>query len=236
ENLVPKEIDEPKDIVDGCIKAHTKILQGFGGNEKSDKEKYKEALTPLHFAISLTGEPCLYPRLPALVDEIHSRGMTTFIVTNGTVPEMLEKLVNHQPTQLYMTLPAPDKETYLKTCNPLDESSWDKINKSLALIKGFKRCCLRLTLVKGVNMLNPEAYAEIIKKADPSFVEVKAYMWVGHSRERLEHNNMPLHSEIVEFAKQIAESAGWKVIDEKPESRVVLLMQKDNKDRLLSFE
>lgn len=236
ENLVPKEVDSPKNIVDGCIKEQTAILQGFGGNEKRDKEKYKEALKPLHFAISLTGEPCLYPKLPELVDEIHSRGMTTFIVTNGTVPEMLKKLINHQPTQLYITLPAPDKATYLKTCNPLDESSWDKIQESLALAKEFKRSCFRLTLVKNVNMINPEGYAEIIKKADPSFVEAKAYMWVGHSRERLEQKNMPLHEEIVEFAKQIAEASGWKIIDEKPESRVVLLMKEDREDRLLSFE
>jgi tRNA wybutosine-synthesizing protein 1 len=235
ENLVPEVIDNPKDIVDGCIKAQTEILQGFGGNEKRDKEKYKEALKPLHFAISLTGEPCLYPKLPELVDEIHSRGMTTFIVTNGTVPEMLKKLINHQPTQLYLTLPAPDKETYLKTCNPLDESSWDKIQESLALAKDFKRSCFRLTLVKNVNMINPEGYAEIIKKADPDFVELKAYMWVGHSRERLEQENMPLHSEIVEFSKKVADASGWKIIDEKPESRVVLLMKEDQPDRLLKF-
>jgi len=235
ENLVPEEIDEPKDIVDGCIKAQIEILQGFGGNEKRDKERFKEALKPLHFAISLTGEPCLYPRLPELVDEIHSRGMTTFIVTNGTVPEMLKNLIDHQPTQLYMTLPAPDKETYLKTCNPLNESSWDRINESLGLVKEFKRSCLRLTLVKGVNMISPEGYAEIIKKADPDFVEAKAYMWVGHSRERLEQKNMPLHSEIVDFAHNVAKASGWQVIDEKPESRVVLLMKKDRPDRRLKF-
>jgi len=235
ENLVPEEIDSPKDIVDGCIKAQKEILQGFGGNEKRDQKHFEEALEPLHFAISLTGEPTLYPKLPELVDEIKSRGMTSFIVTNGTVPEMLKKLINHQPTQLYMTLPAPDKETYLKTCNPLNQDSWNKIQESLSLIKEFKRSCLRLTLVKGYNMVNPEGYADLIKKANPAFIELKAYMWVGHSRERLEIENMPLHPEIVEFAKKVAKAADMKIIDEKPESRVVLLMKEDRKDRIMEF-
>jgi tRNA wybutosine-synthesizing protein 1 len=235
ENLVPDEIDNPKDIVDGCIEAQKKILQGFGGNEKRNQEHYDEALKPLHFAISLTGEACLYPKLPDLIDEIKSRGMTAFLVTNGTVPEMLKKLINHQPTQLYITLPAPDKKTYLKTCNPENAECWDKIQESLALVKEFKRSCLRLTLVKGVNMIDPEGYAKLIKKADPTFVELKAYMWVGHSRDRLEQKDMPLHPEITEFAEKVAEATGWKIIDEKQESRVVLLMKEDIKDRLMEF-
>lgn len=235
ENLVPDIIDAPKNIVDGCIREQKKILQGFKGNKNCNKDRLTEALNPLHFAISLTGEPCLYPHLPELVNEIHSRGMTTFIVTNGTVPEMLKKLATNQPTQLYMTLPAPDKETYLKTCNPENPGCWDNILESLGLMRNFNRSCLRLTLVKDVNMINPEGYGKLIKEANPTFVELKAYMWVGHSRERLEQGNMPLHEEIVDFAEQVAKAAGWKVIDEKKESRVVLLMKQDNPDRIMEF-
>ena len=84
-------------------------------------------------------------------------------------------------------------------------------------------------------MINPEAYAELIKKSDPTFVELKAYMWVGHSRERLEQKDMPLHSEIVEFSEKVAKAIGWKIIDEKPESRVVLLMKEDFKERIMQF-
>ena len=235
ENLTPEQIDNPKDIVDGCISEHKEILKGFGGNEKRDKKRYEESLKPLHFAISLTGEPCLYPKLPELIDEIKSRGMTAFLVTNGTVPEMLKKLIEHQPTQLYITLPAPDEETYLKTCNPIVKNTWTKIKGSLALIKNFKRSTIRLTLVKGINMINPEGYAELIKQAEPNFVELKAYMWVGHSRERLAIENMPLHNEILEFAEKIAKASGLKIIGQKPESRVVLLMKNDSKDRILVF-
>ncbi len=232
---MPEKLDTPKEIVDSCIKEHVKFLQGFGGNEKRDEERFKEAKHPLHFAVSLVGEPCLYPKLPELVDEIKSRKMSAFIVTNGTVPEMLKKLSTHQPTQLYLTLPAPNKEIYLKTCNPIIKDGWEKINESLALLKKFNRSCIRLTLVKNINMLHPEQYAELIKAANPIFVELKAYMFVGHSQLRLEIKNMPFHEDIKEFAEAIVKSINWKIIAEKPESRVILLMKADKKDRLLSF-
>jgi len=231
----PNILDSPKVIVDGCITEHIRFLQGFGGNENKDIKRYSEAQNPLHFAISLVGEPCLYPQLPELIDEIKSRKMSVFVVTNGTVPEMLKTLINHQPTQLYLTLPAPNKEIYQKTCNPIINDGWEKINESLTLLKKFNRSCIRLTLVKGINMGNPELYAELIKKADPDFVELKAYMFVGHSQLRLEIKNMPFHEDIKEFAESITKSIGWKIVAEKPESRVILLMKEDRNDRILDF-
>ena len=48
-------------------------------------------------------------------------------------------------------------------------------------------------------------------------------MWVGYSRERLEMQNMPYHNEVKKFAQKLAKLTGYKIIDEKKESRVVLL-------------
>jgi tRNA wybutosine-synthesizing protein 1 len=217
--------DNPKLIVDECIKANIKYLQGFGGNKKTDLKKYKEIHKSQQFAISLSGEPTLYPKLPELILELKKRKINQFLVTNGTNPLMLKKLLDKkaQPTQLYITLPAPDKKTYIKVCKPLIKNSWKRILKSLSLIKKFKRNVIRLTLVKDVNMLKPEKYAALIKKYKPMFVEVKAYMWVGFSKKRLKQENMPLHKEIKEFAKKIAKHSGYKIKDQKKESRVVLL-------------
>lgn len=228
-------VDDPKTIMDNCIKEQIKYLQGFKGNPKTNKQKFIEAQSPSQVAISLSAEPTFYPKLPELIKEIHKRKMTSFLVTNGTNPAMLKKLINQQPTQLYITLPAPDKETYLKTCNPLIKDGWEKINQSLLLIKKFKRNVIRLTLVKNINMIKPEKYAALIKKYKPMFVECKAYVWVGYSRQRLEINNMPRHPEVKQFAAQIAKAAGLKIIDEKKESRVVLLAKKDFKARIMNF-
>ena len=227
------EVDNPKDIVDGCIKEHIKYLEGFRGNPKSNKERFLEAQRPLHFAISLSGEPTFYPKLPELIREIKKRAMTSFLVTNGTNPGMLRKLVKNQPTQIYLTLAAPDEETYIKVCNPLIKDGWKKINESLSTLKKFKRSTIRLTLVNNQNMVKPEKYAKLIEKSSPAFVEAKAYMWVGYSRQRLGIEDMPLHDDIKKFAGKIAEYSSYKIVDEKKESRVVLLMKKDFKERKL---
>ena len=72
-------------------------------------------------------------------------------------------------------------------------------------------------------MENPEEYAKLIQKADPDFVEVKAYMFVGSSRERLTLENMPSFSEVKEFAKKIGDECGKELVNESEVSRVVLL-------------
>ena len=90
-------------------------------------------------------------------------------------------------------------------------------------------------MIKGLNMVYPEQWADIIRLSEPMFVEVKAYMWVGMSRERLEQENMPLHDEVKQFALEIANYADYKLIDEHEPSRVVLLMKKDFEGRVMKF-
>jgi len=74
-----------------------------------------------------------------------------------------------------------------------------------------------------LNLEHPELYAQLIKKANPTYVEPKAYMHVGFSRLRLGFENMPTHLEIREFATQLAKEMGYNILDESPQSRVVLL-------------
>jgi tRNA wybutosine-synthesizing protein 1 len=230
-------IDTPQEIVDDCIKEHIKILNGFGGNKNVNLKRFKDMKKPLHFAISLTGEPTMYPRLPELIDEIKKRGMTAYLVTNGSYPEMIEKLIGHEPTQFYITMAAPTKELFEKETNPLIKDAWERFNKTLELMKKLNcRKVIRLTLTKGYNMTKSEKYGELIKKCSFDFVECKGYMHVGYSMKRLSKANMPTHDEIKEFAKTVAKSAGLKYIDEKPESSVVLLMKEDFKGRIMEFE
>lgn len=225
--------DDPEFIIDECLKEHVIYLQGFGGNEERNKECYREMHSPKHFAISLSGEPTFYPKLPEMILELKKRKLSSFLVTNGTNPEMLKKLLAKKtfPTQLYVTLPAPDEKIYKKTCAPLVKGTWKKLLQSLSLMKKFPRSCLRLTLVKDENMENAKEYSALIKKAQPDFVELKAYMHVGYSTLRLGLDKMPRHDEIKEFAKEISKYSGYKIKAEKERSRVVLLV-KDNKKTL----
>ncbi len=219
-----ENVDNPKNIVDGCIMEQVKFLQGFKGRSEIDLKQFKEAMTPKHFAISLDGEPTFYPELPELVDEIKSRGFTAYVVTNGTKPEVIEKLLEHEPTQLYVTLPAPNEFLYKKICAPVIRNGWEKIMQSLEMLEQFKcNTVIRLTLVKDINMINPELYAEIIEKYKSKFVEAKAFMSVSFARKRLPFESMPLHNEIMDFAEKITENCSYKIKDEHRPSRVVLM-------------
>jgi len=234
-NKTIKNFDNPSEIIEKSIEAQKEILQGFKGNKKTDNKKFKEAMNPKHFAISLTAEPTFYPYLPELISELHKRKITSFLVTNGTNPKMIKKLVNSPLTQLYITLPAPDKDTFEKLCSPKLKNAWKNIMNSLSLINNFKRNVVRLTLAKEMNLINPEGYSKIINKYKPKFLELKAAMPVGYARYRMRYDQMPLHNEIKEFAEKICSLTNYKIVDEKKESRVILLMEKDTKDRVMNF-
>ena len=80
-----------------------------------------------------------------------------------------------------------------------------------------------MTLVKEHNMSLVEGYARLVEKANPTYIEAKAYMHIGFSGLRLGFENMPMHGEVKEFALELAKATGYKVLDDAPESRVVLL-------------
>nr|WP_278944513.1 4-demethylwyosine synthase TYW1 [Methanobrevibacter smithii] len=217
------EYDDPKTIIDEAVKAQNNLLCGFFGNDKANKEKLEESKTPTNAAISLAGEPMLYPEIDELIAEFNRRNFTTFIVSNGQCVDKLKNLEN-EPYQLYLSLDAPTKKIYNDVCRPQISEGWDNLNQSLDTLASFNsRTCIRTTCVKGRNMTNPEKYAELIKKASPDFVEIKAYMCVGSSRHRLTPDNMPTFDEVKSFAQKIGENCGKKIVNESEVSRVVLL-------------
>lgn len=91
---------------------------------------------------------------------------------------------------------------------------------------------MRITSVQGLNMKNWRGYANLIIKAQPTYIEAKAYMHVEFSRKRLGYQNMPSHDEVREFSKQLAGLTGHSVIDESEESLVVLLSKLESSRRL----
>jgi tRNA wybutosine-synthesizing protein 1 len=166
--------DSPEAIVEGSIKAQKLILTGYGGNPETDRRKYEEALTPRHVAISLTGEPTLYKDLGDLIRRFQKRGLTTFLVSNGTLPSALAEL-EPEPTQLYISVCAPDAETYKSVCRPQVPRAWEKLNETLALLPSFQcPTVMRITCVRGLNMKNAERYGIIIKKSEPNVCRSKS--------------------------------------------------------------
>tara|TARA_Y100000310_G_scaffold339284_1_gene431530 strand:+ start:91 stop:552 length:462 start_codon:yes stop_codon:yes gene_type:complete len=82
-------------------------------------------------------------------------------------------------------------------------------------------------MIKDINMDDPENYANMIKKGDPDFIEVKAYMFVGMSRQRLEKSNMPFHEDVVEFSKLLNDHlSDYEIVSEHIPSRVIMFAKK----------
>lgn len=233
-------IDDPVELVDRAVEAQVKALSGLGGNPKADRQKFVESKKPLHFAISLNGENTAYPRLGEFIAELNRRGYTSFLVTNGQLPEVLAKIP--PPTQVYVSLSAPNEKLFRSVDKPMYKDGWQRLLKSLGVLKqiregGKTRTVIRLTLIKGVTMKpgHVKEFAGLIKRANPLFVECKSYMWVGTSRERLEKDNMASHDEIREFSAAVGKMCGYGVVDEQEESRVVLMMQPGTAGRFLEM-
>jgi len=222
-NWEDEEYDDPKTIIDGAIEAQNNLLCGFYGNDKANKKKLDELKKPTNAAISLAGEPTLYPKIDELIGEFNRRDFTTFVVSNGQCVDRLRNLEN-DPYQLYLSLDAPNEKIFNTVCRPRINDAWINLNESLETLSSFNsRTCIRNTCVKGRNMENPEEYAKLIDKTNPDYVEVKAYMCVGSSRDRLTPDNMPTFDEVTEFATKIGNECGREIVNESKVSRVVLL-------------
>ena len=185
-------------------------------------------MDPKHVAISLDGEPTLYPKLAEMIIEFKKRDMTTFLVTNGSSPERLMELKekNALPTQLYVSVYGCTKEMLYSIAHPIIRDAWEKLNKTIEILPQLQtRKVLRLTLVKNRNMLEAEKWGELLKKGSTDFVECKAAMAVGFAKSqgRMEFEDMATHKEIKEFAEKVAKAMNYEIVNEKEDSRVVLL-------------
>jgi tRNA wybutosine-synthesizing protein 1 len=241
---IPGKIDSPSEIIEGCIKAQRKLLQGFNIDKHSKKKqlsranqhKLKEAQEPMQFAISLSGEPTIYPHIGKLISELRKRGKTSFLVTNGLYPEKLKELLKKKqlPTQLYISINTPNKELYKKFHRSMIKDAWEKLNETLELLKKMNtktRTVFRMNLVKDLNMFPEQAeeYAQLIKKSQPKFIEIKGFMSVGFARERLGYERMPTDKEMENFISALLKELKkigleeYKLLDKHEFSRAYVL-------------
>ncbi|MCH1771351.1 MULTISPECIES: 4-demethylwyosine synthase TYW1 [Metallosphaera] len=218
-------MDDPEYIVERSIEEHRRSVSGYLGREGVENSKALEAMKPSHVAISLTGEPTLYERIGELIREYHKRGITTFLVTSGVRPDVLASL-EEEPSQLFVSLQAPNEEKHRLINRPVVANSWNLVMKTLEILPSFSSpTVIRMTMMKEVNMSEDDAreFAKLMRIAMPTYIEVKAYMHVGPSTYRLTKDAMPRHSEVRSFAEKLAELTSYKIISEHAPSRIVLL-------------
>ncbi|NDB47424.1 MAG: 4-demethylwyosine synthase TYW1 [Nitrososphaeria archaeon] len=235
----PQNVAEPEDIVNNLMTERRKLIMGFYGDPRAITKKLDESLLPAHYAISLSGEPTMYPKLPQLIRYLKTLPATKsiFLVTNGQEPQMLKRLQDEDalPTQIYLSTNAADHDSFMRINKPRYSDSWERWNQSLELLQNLDtRTVLRMTMIRNHNDLESmiPAFADMIKRANVHFIEIKSYMHIGRSTNRLDYSDMLEFDEISHFANQLAQKSQiYSVSNESTISRIVLLQ---NQQRQIS--
>src|ERR671915_987320 len=228
-------VDEPDVIVNELMKERERLLSGYYGNKKNDAKRLDESLLPAHYAISLSGEPTMYPKLPQLIKYLKSLKATKsiFLVTNGQEPAMLRRLADEDalPTQLYLSTNAVNRKMFHLINRPRHRDAWERWRESLEFLATAKtRTVLRMTMIRGfnedINFAND--FARLVSQANPHFVEIKSYMHIGMSTQRLERNNMLEMDEVETIADHLVNKLpGFIIMDKSKISRIVVLQNQD---------
>lgn len=203
--------DPPNQIVETAIELHRQMIKTMRGVPGVKPDRLKAAFTVRHCALSLVGEPIMYPRINTLIRRLHKEGISSFLVTNGQFPDAIERL--EPVTQLYVSIDAGDKDSLKKIDRPLFKDFWERYVTSLRLLKEKRqRTVYRFTMVKKWNFDEAAEreemsnYARLIQLGEPDLIEIKAVTYCGTSAaSSLTMKNVPWHYEVKKFAEVLCE-------------------------------
>lgn len=199
------KMDPAEKILQDSLEKHQNMIREFKGVPGVKPERYEEGLAVKHCALSLVGEPIMYPEINAFLRLLHSNRISSFLVTNAQFPQEIRNLV--PVTQLYVSVDASTKDSLKKIDRPLFKDFWPRFLDCLkALGEKKQRTVYRLTLVKAWNVEEMLAYADLIAMGQPDFIEVKGVTYCGESTaSHLTMANVPWHQEVVTFVQQLAD-------------------------------
>jgi tRNA wybutosine-synthesizing protein 1 len=110
---------------------------------------------------------------------------------------------------------------------PKYKDAWDRWQKSLELLSEMDtRIVLRMTMIRNFNdsTNSVNEFADLVKRGNPHFIEIKSYMHIGMSTQRLERSDMLEMDEIRGFSDLMRNSLGtFSIMDESEISRIVVL-------------
>eukprot|EP00672_Neobodo_designis_P019155 CAMPEP_0174830480 /NCGR_PEP_ID=MMETSP1114-20130205/2542_1 /TAXON_ID=312471 /ORGANISM="Neobodo designis, Strain CCAP 1951/1" /LENGTH=425 /DNA_ID=CAMNT_0016064279 /DNA_START=97 /DNA_END=1371 /DNA_ORIENTATION=+ len=201
--------DEPVSLVDQLVDAHRGLVKNASGMAGAIPDKVGEAMVPKHCALSLVGEPIVYPRISEFCDHLHRRGISSFLVNNGQFPESIRDL--RPITQLYLSVDAANKEDMKKLDRPVFADFWERFQRSIEYMKAKKgRTVFRLTLIEDFNMGDVAGYAEMVLKGQPDMVELKQVTpaFQGFKSSPFRMKNVPEWERVVAFGQALCDAVG----------------------------
>ncbi|KAI5098717.1 S-adenosyl-L-methionine-dependent tRNA 4-demethylwyosine synthase isoform X1 [Silurus meridionalis] len=197
------KMDPAEKILQEALENHRNMIRQFRGVPGVRSDRFEEGLAVKHCALSLVGEPIMYPEINSFLHLLHQCHISSFLVTNAQFPKEIRNLV--PVTQLYVSVDASTKDSLKRIDRPLFKDFWQRFLDSLkALGEKQQRTVYRLTLVKAWNVDEMKAYAELIALGQPDFIEVKGVTYCGESSaSNLTMANVPWHEEVVHFVQQL---------------------------------
>merc|ERR1711972_185251 len=224
------KLDDAKLVFDGLVKNHYDMVKQFKGVPGVTPKALAEAKKLRHAALSLVGEPIMYPEMDKFIGMLHENGISSFLVTNGTFPECIKSI--RTVTQLYLSVDAPTEKSHKAVDRPLHKDAWDRFIKSCEyLSKRNERKIFRLTMVKGWNDEELEQYASLVRIGKPDFIEIKGVTycgnsWAGNTEDKtvLGLKNVPFHEEVVEMCQRITDSINSQ-LEDMPEFQYELMSE-----------
>jgi tRNA wybutosine-synthesizing protein 1 len=197
-------MDPPLQIVTSALAEHAAMIKQMRGVPGVLPGRIEEGMAPRHCALSLVGEPIMYPEINTLIKELHSRRISTFLVTNAQFPDAIRTL--EPVTQLYVSVDAATPETLKAVDRPLFSDFWTRFTDSLSALRSkSQRTVYRLTLVAGYNITDAAGYAELVDLGTPDFIEIKGvtFCGAGNGASALTMANVPYHADVVAFANAL---------------------------------
>lgn len=226
------EVDDPEEILEGALQGHYSKIKQMRGVPGVIAERFANAFQVRHCALSLVGEPIMYPYINRYVELLHEKGISSFLVCNAQHPEALHNI--GKVTQLYVSIDAPTKTELKKVDRPLFKDFWERMVECLEILKtkqSHQRTVFRLTLVKGFNMGDISAYADLVERGLPCFIEVKGATFSGTSSSGsnpLTMQNIPFYEECIRFVNEFTtelqrRGLGYGVAAEHAHSNCILI-------------
>jgi pyruvate formate lyase activating enzyme len=116
------------------------------------------------------GEPTIHQDLPGFIQKIKEHGFSVKLDTNGSNPEMLEKLVDEGLVDyVAMDVKAP-LEDYDKLCD--DDPDIEKFRRSIEIVKGMDDYEFRTTAAPGIiDREGMQKIGETVKDAKNFYIQ-----------------------------------------------------------------
>ncbi|KAH9443688.1 hypothetical protein MJO28_014050 [Puccinia striiformis f. sp. tritici] len=197
--------DSAEYIIEESLKEHDRLIKQLSGMPGVRADRFTEARTPRHAALSLVGEPVMFPHIKKYISLLTEKRISTFLVTNAQFPESLKDLP--PVTQLYLSIDAGTKESLKSIDRPLHRDFWERFLESIDIVHQKKnRTVFRLTIVKGENENQIKEYADLVRRGQPDFIEVKGVTYCGYpGSSNLTIKNSPWHEEVKKFVEDLCE-------------------------------